>query len=146
MFDDRIGYLIYLVVKFLAYSGWCYVGLRILRKSASWSGSLGYGVLRVVLGIIFGVSVFLAVGIIFHLDPPKHPVLLYLAMYIPIRFLEWSIMAAVIQRGAAERPSLGRRLLWVCGGIVTSHLADLPIILLTWEGAQQFLPVGRFLC
>jgi hypothetical protein len=35
---------------------------------------------------------------------------------------------------------------WILGGILVSHLADLPLILFTYDGARGFLPVGRFLC
>jgi hypothetical protein len=145
MIDERIVYLIYVIVKYAAYSTWCYVGLRMLRGRGSVRAALGFGFARFGLGIVFGISLFLFAGIFVHLDMPQHPVLAYFATYVPIRFVEWAIMTAWIGRGS-NAPPMQSRVAWIFGGIVVSHLADLPLILFTWEGAKQFLPVGRFLC
>jgi hypothetical protein len=104
--------------------------------------------MRLFIGVIFGVGVFIA-GAMMHLEVPRNTFVLYLEVYAPVRWIEWSIMAAAL----APSKEWGRAFLleatnssraWRLGGILVSILADLPIILTS--GAIQMLPVGRFLC
>lgn len=142
-----LSFPLYVLVKFVAYIAWSYFGLRLFRGQAALRGALGFGFVRLCLGIAFGVGIFFAGGMM-HLEVPRHPVLMYLSVYAPVRYVEWSILFALILR----RSDAGRTLsglsaqLWILGGIMVSHLADLPLILLSGEGAKGFLPVGRFLC
>ena len=58
---EFLGFLAYLLTKFAAYGGWCYVGLRWFdpgreRKVRS---SLFYGFLRLLMGVFFGMGIFL---------------------------------------------------------------------------------------
>jgi len=145
--DSAGGAIVYIIVKFMAYAAWSYFGLRQLRTSATIGTAAKFGFVRLLLGIFFGVSVFVA-GAMLHLNVPAHPYLLYLSIYAPVRYLEWSILAWLLLN-SSERScgyANARTQLWVLGGIVVSHLADLPMILLSCEGAKGFLPVGRFLC
>ena len=76
-----MGYLIYVVVKFACYAGWCWVGLRLCRPaSATLLGSAGFGLLRLLIGILAGVSIFLAAN-----SSPSCPVLALKALLASIR-------------------------------------------------------------
>ncbi len=143
--DSDAIYPIYLASKFVAYAAWCFFGLHLLRGQASLGRGAGYGLVRFLLGAFFGVGIFLIGGML-HLEVPRHPLLMYLGIYVPVRYVEWSILALLLISGAGARFADKKTQLWTLGGIGVSHLADLPLILLTYEGAKDFLPVGRFLC
>ena len=145
--DESVVFPIYIVVKYLAYFGWCYYGLRRMRDQASIGSAIGFGSARLGLGILFGAGIFF-VGVFLHLNVPAHPWLMYLSVYAPVRYSEWTILAALIIAGANTPRRIGDSVAqrWILGGIVVSHLADLPLILFTYEGTKGFLPVGRFLC
>ena len=82
-----------------------------------------------------------------HLDPPAHPFAAYVSVYAPVRVVEWLIVYAILRRSPLQQRASSTSLAasWIFGGILVSFLADIPM-LLTYEGSQQFLPVGRFLC
>jgi len=145
--DESVVFPIYIVVKYLAYCGWCYYGLKLLRDKASAGSAIGFGSARLGLGIVFGVGIFF-LGAFLHLNVPAHPWLMYVSIYAPVRYIEWTILAALVIAGASTTHRLGESAAqkWIVGGIVVSHLADLPLILFTYEGTKGFLPVGRFLC
>lgn len=145
--DVLLLFPIYVIVKCLAYSGWCYYGLRSLRNRASIGSALSFGFVRLGLGILFGIGIFF-VGASLHLNAPAHPWLLYVSIYAPVRYVEWSILAALLGSRGREVYRIGDGVTqrWIVGGIVVSHLADLPMILFSYAGATSFLPVGRFLC
>lgn len=134
-------------MKYIAYSAWSYYGFQSLRKQSSIGAALGFGFVRLGLGILFGVAIFFVGGAL-HLGAPRHPWLLYLAIYAPVRYGEWSILAALLGAKGGEVYGIGDRASqrWIVGGIIVSHLADLPMILLSFLGPTGFLPVGRFLC
>jgi hypothetical protein len=74
-------------------------------------------------------------------------VLTYLLVYVPVRWIEWTIMAMIIMpasfplwRWAGGSNSNDR--LWRLGGIAISCLADIPLIV----SLGGVVPVGRFLC
>ncbi len=88
------------------------------------------------------------IGGTMHLNVPRQPWLLYFEIYAPVRWIEWSIMAVVLARSRTESFFLGgsnTSRLWRLGGIVVSHLADIPLILSAGR-VTGILPVGRFLC
>jgi hypothetical protein len=145
--DGLLLFPVYVLVKYLAYSAWSYYGFRSLRNHRSIGSALGFGFVRLGLGILFGVGIFLVGGAL-HLNVPAHPWLLYLSIYAPVRYVEWSILAALLgsKGGEVFRIGDGATQRWIVGGIVSSHLADIPMILFSYGGATGFLPVGRFLC
>jgi hypothetical protein len=145
--DESVVFPIYIIVKYLAYCLWSYYGLKLLRNRSGVGAAVGLGSARLGLGMLFGIGVFLVGGML-HLNVPAHPWTLYLSIYAPVRYLEWTILAALMisSGGAARRIREGVTQRWILGGIVVSHLADLPLILFTYDGARGFLPVGRFLC
>jgi len=143
-----MGAILYLVVKFLAYSGWVFVGLRSLRQeTAPFLRSLLLGLFRLCLGFFFGVLIyFLSSALMSQLGfGSGSNVLTYLAVYVPVRWIEWSIMAAILAPGSLAQFVLGaarKDRLWRLGGIAISCLADIPLII----SLGGVIPTGRFLC
>ena len=138
---------VYVLGKYLAYSIWCYLGLRWLRGKNSTGTGMAYGSVRLGLGIIFGVAIFVIGGML-HLNTPGNSWFAYFAVYVPVRYVEWSILAALLgtQGGQIFQITGAATQRWIVGGIIVSHLADLPLIFYGSEGPKAFLPVGRFLC
>src|SRR4051794_7624838 len=132
-----MAYAIYVLVKFAAYAAWCWLGLAILRPAPGrWLDAVGLGVLRLAVGVLFGVAIFLAV-------PAQREDVLwkYLAIYSPVRLVEWLIVAWVIRRHI-KSPAPRSALLWCLGGIAVSFAADLA----SPEGVAGHFCVGRCLC
>ena len=134
--------IVYAVAKFLAYSAWCHAGLRIgPRSGAGVAFSLRLGAVRWLIGLVFGIGVFLAVGAI-NADAAAR---IYFLVYSPLRAIEWGIMAVVIARRASRASvpvSVRWLVLWCIGGMLVSFLTDL----LSPEGLQGRFCIGRCLC
>ena len=135
-------FLVYAVAKFLAYSAWCYLGLRLLRPAAaSLASSLQLGAARWFIGLVFGIVVFFLVGSI----DGQATARMYFLVYSPVRAIEWGMMAFLIayrlQRESVSAAML-RLPLWCVGGMLVSFLTDL----LSPEGLQGRFCVGRCLC
>jgi hypothetical protein len=143
--------VLYVATKLAAYCGWCYYGVLQFRPETVNRGAaaLGFGLLRLLMGLFFGAVIYLASSF---LAPVLWPfpggnVLTYASTYVPTRWVEWTLMAMFITPGSR---SLGSWLfgwnrasrLWRLGGIGISCLADLPII----AAAGWILPLGRFMC
>jgi len=143
--------LLYPALKLLAYSLWCYLGLRNFRSSMNgvYSRSLLYGFLRLLMGLFFAVVIWLISSIVLsHIGYglPQN-ILTYVLVYVPVRWIEWSIMAALIVpdsfpllRWISATSPRDRN--WRLGGIVISCLADIPLI----ASLGGVIPTGRFLC
>lgn len=125
----------FFAVKIAAYSGWCWLGLRLLRKDIppSWRRAALHGVLRVALGLILGLGM---VATMTYFAPAPNrlglaPVSL-LAWGIPLRFLEWSLVgASLLQRGWTLRGVLGGpwpQQAWRVGGVLLSFATDISAI------------------
>ena len=136
---ELLGFLAYLLTKFAAYSGWCYVGLRWFDPSREGKarGSLFYGFLRLLMGVFFGMGIFLAA--LTMNNAVKNSMLTYLVVYVPIRIVEWLLMLLILLRQPGAFP---RYAAWVAGGVVISCLADIPLGIM--EGGV--VPVGRPFC
>lgn len=145
--DSVAVFLFYVVVKYAAYTAWCYAGLRWLLQRKSFRAGMGFGFVRLFLGVFFGAGIFVVGGML-HLEVPAHPVVMYLSVYAPVRYVEWTILLLVMRGIDASAMSTGpwKQQAWIFGGIAISHLADLPLILTSSDGTKGFLPVGRFLC
>lgn len=135
---------LYAAVKFAAYSGWCYVGLKTLRpgEPAHWKSALGLGFLRLAMGLFFGAAIWL-LGNLAAIALHNQQVLVYLVVYVPVRWIEWAIMDRLIAHtwtGFLLGPDSTTRG-WRARGIVLSCLADIPIIV-----SMGGLPLGRFMC
>jgi hypothetical protein len=146
-----MGVVLYLVAKFLAYSAWCYLGLRWIRRDHNplLLTGVAFGFLRLFMGFFFAVLIFLfssslmsALG-----SGLAQNVAAYLAIYVPVRWIEWTLMTIFMFRspstllGRGFGTSLNDRL-WRMGGIAISCLADIPLI----ASLGGVIPVGRFLC
>jgi hypothetical protein len=147
--DSPVTFLVYVLVKFLAYSAWCRVGLGLEIRNG-WKAAFGFGFVRLLLGVFFGVSIFV-VGAMGHFNAPVHAWLAYFAVYAPVRWIEWSIMSCLLNREGLSPLAflVGRswkERFWRLGGIAVSHLADGPLILGGSGSPNEMLPVGRFLC
>jgi hypothetical protein len=110
--------------------------------------ALGFGVLRLFMGFFFGILIyFLSSALITHISAglPENTIT-YLAVYVPVRWIEWSIMAALFRRMPSGSSFLfgenSRDRSWRFGGIVISCLADIPLIV----SLGGIIPTGRFLC
>ena len=130
--------LVYIGAKLLGYTLWSGAGLYLLKRP-SVSGAFKFGILRLMLGVAFGASVFM----LYHPASSAHLILPYLAIYGPVRWLEWSIL------GKWQNPSDKllwsndwRQNLWRLGGIAVSFGIDL----LSPEGMKGMFCVGRCLC
>jgi hypothetical protein len=163
---SQMELLAYVAVKFTAYVAWCGVGVALFRPESSnkLRAALGFGLLRLLLGIVFGVSLFLGAAVLQVGNSGLGHLAIYLLMYVPLRWVEWSIMGYLLQpdasslliaparmhAGAAGSLAAGHGpraagVFWKLGGILVSHLADLPVILRA-GGIDNMLPIGRFLC
>ena len=134
--------IIYAVAKLLAYSAWCYVGLRVVNPTQAHARvSLSFGALRWLIGLAFGIALFFAIGSI----DAEAAARTYFLVYSPVRVVEWGIIAfAIATRAAAESRTVAMRrlLLWCVGGVLVSFATDL----LSPEGLQGRFCVGRCLC
>ncbi len=146
-----MGALLYFGGKFLAYSVWCYFGLRGFRpqNSRTLGRAIIYGAIRLSLGFFFGILIYLLSSALITSLAPGLPenVIAYLAVYVPVRWIEWTIMAILIMPGPISLSHWivgnGRMdCLWRLGGIAISCLADIPLIV----SLGGIVPVGRFLC
>lgn len=118
-----MGALLYFGGKFLAYSAWCYFGLRALRpqNSRTLGRAIVFGMIRLSLGFFFGILIyFLSSALVTSLAPglPEN-VIAYLAVYVPVRWIEWTIMAILILPGPLS-PSQ-----WIAGSGRTGDWAEL---------------------
>ena len=145
------GALLYFGGKFLAYSVWCYFGLRTFRpQSALAPGrAIIYGAIRLSLGFFFGILIYLLSSALITSLAPGLPenFITYLAVYVPVRWIEWTIIAVLLLPGpiSPSRWIVGNGRtdrLWRLGGIAISCLADIPLIV----SMGGVIPVGRFLC
>lgn len=143
---EAVGFLVYLGVKILAYVSWCGYGAKIHgHADRLWLKAILYGLIRLGMGAFIGLVVIVALA---NMIEPKirNQVLTYLVVYVPVRWVEWSLMAMIMDQGHRTAGNLliarnvGSRL-WRLGGIVISCLADIPIIV-----SCGGLPVGRFMC
>jgi hypothetical protein len=148
MIDSPIYYF---AAKFIAYCVWCYVGLRLFRSGDKLSipRALGYGTVRFAMGFLFGIAIFFIGSMVVQLPGTglSESFVTYLAAYVPVRWIEWTIMSVLILPGRGYLSEwivgAGRTdRLWRLGGIAISCLADIPLI----ASLGGVIPTGRFLC
>ncbi|MBE9609970.1 hypothetical protein [Chitinilyticum piscinae] len=138
---ESVEFALYVGAKLLAYAAWAGLGLRLLRGRATLSGALGFGLLRLALGVVFGVTIF----VVYHPQAGRDLLLDYVLIYVPVRWLEWSLLALLMvpQRPGWLLPRDGRQIAWRLGGIVLSFAVDM--LLYPGSSASRFC-VGRCLC
>jgi hypothetical protein len=132
-----MGYALYVAVKLISYVAWCWFGLRLWRTgSASLIKSAGFGILRLGIGVAFGLVIFFLVQ-----AQPEDVLWKYVAIYLPVRMVEWLIMALIIGRKSG-RQSAFNSIAWCLGGILVSFVADFA----SPEGVAGHFCIGRCLC
>lgn len=166
MIDTPMNLVVYIASKFIAYTLWSAFGIGLLRSPESvidgsattasrigplkkWLLAIVYGVLRLLMGVIFGLLIWqlsTMVALAIHAAPGRD-FITYLLVYVPVRWVEWTIMAVLILPGHVYFSEwivgAGRTdRLWRLGGIAISCLADIPLIAM----ADWSLPIGRFFC
>jgi hypothetical protein len=131
-----VAYLIYIVVKLAAYSSWCWLGLRLWRPgSATVLRAGAFGLLRLVIGVLAGATIFFLMP-----TSATHLLQKYIGIYVPVRLVEWFILALIVRRGSTQKTE---GMFWWCvGGIAVSFVADLA----SPEGLAGHFCVGRCLC
>ena len=140
----------YLTVKLAVYCFVCLLGIAWLRPAFKnrYAACVTLGAGRLLLGVGLGLLIYMASTKVYAAVPDELPrgLVTYLAVYVPTRWVEWSMIALVISPAARSVPGFlfgaeaGDRL-WRCIGIVASCIADIPVFL-----AVGGLPVGRFFC
>jgi hypothetical protein len=143
--------LFYIAGKYAAYSLWCFLAFRWVHREPSpkTARALAFGFLRLLMGLFFGVVIWLGsswmLSAIGYGIPQNFAA--YLLVYIPVRWIEWSLMAGFLAPGtlAPQAWLIGTSpsdRLWRLGGIAISCIADTPLIL----SLGGVIPTGRFLC
>ena len=132
-----MAYLIYVVVKIVCYMGWAGLGLRLLQPTVPtfWRAAR-YGLLRLGIGIVAGISIFFFVQV-----QTEQLLWKYIEIYTPVRMGEWLILALIMRRQPARVLSISA-LLWCAGGILVSFASDFA----SPEGLSGHFCIGRCLC
>jgi hypothetical protein len=114
-----MAFVLYVAVKLISYIAWCWLALLLWRPgSAGFIRATGFGLLRLAIGVAFGITIYFMGSI-----EPEDVIWKYIAIYAPVRMVEWSGLAFLIARGAAVKRALSS-VLWCLGGIVVSFVAD----------------------
>lgn len=129
--------IVYVLIKLVFYIGWCWVGLRLWQpESSRWRRASAFGLLRLAIGVMFGVAIFFTIPI------QRDDVLWkYLTIYTPVRLVEWLILVWILRHNSVNR-NLWKILPWCVGGIIVSFVADFA----SPEGAAGHFCIGRCLC
>jgi hypothetical protein len=144
-------YLFYFVTKLVAYGFWCTYGLRLFRSPKSWQffDGFAYGLGRLFMGFLFGLVIWIGTnwikGVSATVDSRDY--LAYLLVYVPVRWIEWSIFSYIISLRRSNwlatvlvgQDSTDR--LWRFGGTAISCLTDIAILF-----AFGNLPMGHLVC
>jgi hypothetical protein len=121
----------YPVLKYLAYAGWCGLVSRGYNpERRPWRTAWGLGLIRLLIGVAVG-SVLTLAGL--HLRFAAWNAPAWVAVMIPIRWLEWSALAAIAARTGLRPATIllgadGRLRAWQLGGVVVSFATDLLMI------------------
>jgi hypothetical protein len=135
-----------MLVKYVAYAAWCYIGLGLLdpERHPSAARALGYGLARLALGFGFGMVIFV-LAMVLSPHTRLESLVTYLAAYVPVRCLEWAIMDRLLSPPSSPGFLLGRDRAsrrWRLGGVAVSCAADIPLII----AMGGVIPVGRIFC
>jgi hypothetical protein len=127
-----VALIVYIVLKYAAYAGWCYVALRFLRVERPAGAALALGLARQLMGVVVtAAAVFFAY---FPLLDTGGPVFWYFVVFTPLRWVEWYLMLLAVRVAAkmSKRDTHAGRLrhAWVAGGVALSILTDLPVLFL----------------
>ncbi len=141
---------IYFLIKYTAYVAWCYAGARWFapERGKFLQRALLLGILRAALGLVFGILIFFGVSFVYGelSGVPARSILAYLGVYVPVRWVEWSIISAILSRESRSIVGFAwgitqRERFWRAGGIAISCLADIPVMIV-----MGGVVPGRFMC
>lgn len=155
----------YVLVKFVAYTAWSALGIQWLRSNLSgnadvlsqptknetrsdWLPAIGFGFLRLFMGVFFGLLIWVVSSALAEHTTPwiVRDAAIYAAVYVPVRWIEWTILAWLIARQFRKVSWIFRwsdiATRWRLGGVLISCLADIPLII----SLGGIIPVGRFFC
>jgi hypothetical protein len=136
--SEALGFVAYIVVKYAAYTGWCYIGLVWLapdRPNPARKAAV-LGVFRLALGVDIGLFIYVAA--LSMNNATRNAPLTYAAIYVPVRVLEWTVLHVFVARRFQRPGSVG----WILGGVIVSCLADIPLGMMN----GGVVPVGRPFC
>lgn len=142
---------VYVFLKWTAYTLWCWLGGVWLsrRSKPSFMRILAWGTLRAILGVTFGAAAFFFMVLLLsylRIFMIRHPYILYLMLYVPIRWMEWGIMTLLIEpRDTGRAFWTGGNYTsaaWRGGGILVSCLLDWILV----SAFGGLIPLGRFMC
>ncbi len=157
----------YIAIKLAAYIVWCGIGVYLFRPDspAKVRQAFGFGFTQLLLGIGLGLGVaYLVSAGSLNADVPgvTHREI-YFRTYLPLRWIEWSIMGYLLQQSAmsfltapsvlyATGPASFFRtpssrfpgVMWKLGGIAISLATDLPVIIAA-GGIENMTALGRFI-
>lgn len=132
--------IVYITGKMIAYTFWSYIGIVLFSTKVKHKIPLSifYGFIRLVMGFLLGVFIFTyALKMNNAID---NSLLTYLAIYVPARVFEWSLMFVLISRSYSNWKYM---ILWIICGIIISCTADIPLgFVSNWD----IVPHGRPLC
>jgi hypothetical protein len=134
---EQLGF--YLALKWAGYSAWCGLGLFWAGAGVRPFAALGWGLARMVLGMVVGTTIFFTARA-WSLDPSLG---LYVVLYVPVRALEWALLLRLMRGG---RPAMDwkspKSLLWIGGAVAISFATDWASPLSVGER----LGMGRLTC
>jgi hypothetical protein len=132
-------YVVYALIKWIAYSAWSFVGIKMLRvpSQAPLRNALQFGAARLMMGLLFGVAIHQISSLVSYAlgldDSDARHLWTYILVYIPVRWIEWSLLAAMMHPSKYPLRSCiwnldSKLTLWRLGGMAVSCVADLPVI------------------
>jgi hypothetical protein len=126
--------LAYFATKLAAYTAWCLLALRRLRGRApsDLAKAAGYGVARVVIGLVLG---FVLVSTMPTIAPAQNRVGFSIPVYLLalalLRVFEWlAVGGMILANEAAPAPGLASRTAWITGGVGLSFITDVVVLAL----------------
>lgn len=117
----------YPILKYLSYAAWCGLLSRAYNPERRlWRTAWGLGIVRLFIGIIVG-AILTYSGI--QIEFGTHYVFTWVALMLPVRWLEWSVMALILAKSGFDPAKFllgvnGKLRAWQLGGIVVSFATD----------------------
>src|SRR5947209_20615544 len=86
-------YVIYVLIKLACYTAWCWLGLRLWHLTSSgWLAAIGFGLLRLGIGIVFGIGIFFIIPV-----QADNVLWMYLTIYTLVLLVESLILAWILR-------------------------------------------------
>jgi hypothetical protein len=149
---STIATFAYLPTKLVLYAVVARFGINVFQPQLrhAWRRAILAASLRALIGLAMAIPLFVLGGALQNVHHWESEVGLivwaYLLLYIPLRWIAWSLVAPVVNpaaRGvrAVAIPSGGPDVMWRSTGVIASCLVD--VILVAIVGT---VPVGKFFC